>query len=160
MEKLFVMKAGSSFKKCLVLLLMLLNLAVFTAFRPSQEAGGKLLVTVEGLRSNKGVVRITLFDQAEGFPQDSGKARKVVTATPKGNAAHIAFEQLPAGRYAVAILHDENENGKMDTNMVGYPKEGWGASTDNLPTFRAPRFEEAAFALKGPEHHLTVRIRY
>jgi uncharacterized protein (DUF2141 family) len=37
----------------------------------------------------------------------------------------LSFHIKP-GKYAIAVIHDENCNGKLDTNMFGIPKEGYG----------------------------------
>ncbi|WP_051068832.1 DUF2141 domain-containing protein [Cesiribacter andamanensis] len=168
------MQAGNSFKTLLTLLFGI-SLSAFSwqalpvraaldqaasGLEQSPSTSASLHLTVEGLRNNKGLVRISLFNSEDGFPEDNQKALKVLAVAPKGGKAQVAFGSLPAGTYAIALLHDENENGKMDTNLVGYPKEGWGASADQLPTFRAPRFQEAAFELKEPQQQLTIRIRY
>jgi uncharacterized protein (DUF2141 family) len=58
------------------------------------------------------------------------------------------------------VLHDENANAKMDTTLIGLPKEGWGASLNPKPRMRAPRFEEAKFQLAAPSHSLQIEILY
>ena len=54
------------------------------------------------------------------------------------------MNSLPAGRYAVKAFHDENDNGELDTNLVGIPSEGYGFANDPSTTFGPPDFEEAA----------------
>ena len=59
--------------------------------------------------------------------------------------ARCDFEGIPAGTYALVVLHDENMNGKVDTNWIGIPKEGYGFSNDAKASFSAPSFKDASF---------------
>jgi uncharacterized protein (DUF2141 family) len=59
------------------------------------------------------------------------------------------FEGLKPGTYAVSVLHDENANGRLETNFLGIPREGAGISNNASPEFSAPRFNDAAFQLKA-----------
>lgn len=152
------MPAGRSFKGLLILFIIL-GLMPFVVSGQTSSAENKLQVKVEGLGSEKGVVQIALFNQEEGFPGNSSKAYKLVTRPAKGGEVQLSFGSLPPGRYAIAVLHDENSNGQLDTNMVGYPKEGYGASNNNLPLFRAPNFGEAAFEVGKSEQSLIIRLR-
>lgn len=159
MEKYYDMPLGRYCKQ-LCYSLGVVALLSLTSFQdPDTLGGSKLQVKVEGLRSEKGVVRIALFNKEEGFPGGNQHAFKVLTHSAKGGVVQAVFHDLPAGRYAIAVLHDENENGKLDTNLVGYPKEGYGASNNVIPMFRAPNFQEAAFEVRKAEERLTILIR-
>jgi uncharacterized protein (DUF2141 family) len=61
----------------------------------------------------------------------------------------IVIQDLPAGNYAIASYHDENGNGKLDTNALGMPEEGYGFSNDARGTFGPPKFSEAVFEFDG-----------
>ncbi|MBW3546147.1 MAG: DUF2141 domain-containing protein [Bacteroidetes bacterium] len=119
-----------------------------------------ITVAIEGVKGSKGVLRLTVFDKEEGFPGDSQKALRLISVPAKAGKLEVVIDKLPAGKYAVALLHDENENGELDTNLVGYPKEGYGASNNQLPTFRAPSFAEAAFQVPLADEALPILIRY
>ena len=62
--------------------------------------------------------------------------------------------------YAVAVLHDENDNAKMDFNFLGMPLEGYGFSNDASALFGPPSFSAAAFRLTARASHVSVKIRY
>ncbi|WP_224997508.1 DUF2141 domain-containing protein [Cesiribacter sp. SM1] len=159
MEKSREKKPGPGFRGWLVVLAGILVLSTAAAWQKN-EATHSIIVKVEGARNNKGVIRLALFNKGEGFPTDGKKAIRNITVPASEGAVQMVVEGLPAGRYAISLLHDENENGNLDTNVVGYPKEGYGASNNNLPTFRAPNFDEAAFDLKSARQELIVRLRY
>ncbi|GGD20817.1 DUF2141 domain-containing protein [Aureimonas glaciei] len=109
-----------------------------------------LALTIAGARSTDGVVSICLWSDGQNFP-DCGKSktaeRRTVAASALGKP--IVFSGLKPGTFAISALHDENDNGKLDTNLIGIPKEGIAVSNDAMPKFSAPRFAETAFALTG-----------
>ncbi len=70
----------------------------------------------------------------------------------------MTFNGLKDGVYAVAIIHDENGNGALDTNPLGIPTEGVGAST-NPRVFGKPKFDQAQFTLKG-NASITIETKY
>jgi uncharacterized protein (DUF2141 family) len=66
----------------------------------------------------------------------------------------------PAGSYAPVVLHDENMNGKLDTNWLGVPKEGYGFSNDARASVGAPSFDDASFVYHGATLELTISLHY
>ena len=63
--------------------------------------------------------------------------------------ARCDFADIPPGTYALAVIHDENSNGKLDTNWLGIPTEGYGFSNDAKALLGAPSFAAASFAYDG-----------
>ena len=96
------------------------------------EGSSTLTVQVTGARNTKGRIGVLLFESAQGFPNDNSKAvrQQTVDIEPSTLSGQAVFKNLPHGTFAVAVLHDENGNGKMDKNLMGIPKEGYGASNN------------------------------
>ncbi len=69
------------------------------------------------------------------------------------------FKNIPDGIYAIALFHDENQNAKLDENMLGIPKEGFGFSNNPKATFSEPTFDEAKFVLKNLKN-LYIEVQY
>jgi uncharacterized protein (DUF2141 family) len=116
-------------------------------------------VTVTGLRSAKGQVLACLTAHADAFP-DCDKdplARKLTV--PAAPEVHLDFGAVPAGRYAVSVIHDENSNGKLDTRLM-IPREGYGFSRDAAVRMGPPKFDSAAVAVEGETVRLAIRMRY
>ncbi len=68
---------------------------------------------------------------------------------------------MPAGTYAVGVFHDEDNDGEMDTSIVGRPREGWGVSNDVPPRrFGAPEFAPSSFEFDGTRKTIRVTLRY
>ena len=145
---------------------LLLALAASVTFPESpvraqqaSEPRAVLKVHVEGLRNRRGDLRLGVFDSAGGFPRDRASA---LFWRSLGAAADVkSFEvELPPGRYAVVVLHDENSNKKLDTNLIGIPKEGHGVSNNPKPKRRAATYREAAFDLAADGAEVTVSMQY
>lgn len=137
-------------KRFFAITLMVLALGVLPAL------AADLLVTVEKVIPGKGSVLLELDNAPAGWDD---KAKPVATASVPAAEAGVAyvFKDLPPGRYALAVVDDENGNGKLDTNFIGIPKEGFGFS-NNLHLQRKPIFEEAAFQLEDRGGSIVIQL--
>jgi uncharacterized protein (DUF2141 family) len=127
---------------------------------PSPETS-TLIVEVVGLRNARGKVDALLFRSADGFPDEESKAiADDVQIDPKTLTARIVFERVPPGPAAVTVLHDENMNEKLDRNLFGIPREGYGASNNPKKRARAPTFAEAQFSVSRPAETIQIRVIY
>ena len=120
----------------------------------------EVTVTVSGLRNDKGDVLLSLFRSKDGFPEDPSKAFRTFQASSSTKGVKAIWAEVPYGTYAVAALHDENRNKKLDKGWFGIPKEGTGASNNPNPKRRAPRFDEAKVTLDRDRVRLRILIRY
>lgn len=119
----------------------------------SQSSAAPLTIDLKGVRKQTGTVKIKVVDSAEAY---DGKAKGVAGEVwkPDGESRQFRFD-LPAGQYAVMVVHDANDNGKMDSNVIGIPTEPYGFS-NNPRVMRKPTFEETRFAL--PAAGTAIRI--
>ncbi len=138
----------------IALILCILTCISFTA--PT----GTVTVEVTNLRSNNGYVLVSLYDTPEAFPKNAERAVGKGKVKITGGKATISFNNLPQGRYASAILHDENNNLKMDLNSVGLPQEGYGFSNNAKGFLGPPSFSKAAFTLDGPVKNISIKASY
>jgi uncharacterized protein (DUF2141 family) len=140
----------------------LLLCAPFPSLTAQTKDAGTLRVRVTGARNTKGKIGVTLFQNAQGFPDDTSKAirQQSVEIDPNTMSAQVTFKDVPQGTWAVSVLHDENGNGKMDKNFVGMPKEGYGASNNPKKKKRAPSFDEAKFSLNASEQTVEIYLIY
>ena len=119
---------------------------------------GRLDVAVDHLRSAKGTLRLCLTADPDNFPACVDDAEAVTRTVPAGDHA-IRFDALPRGDYALAVIHDENDNARLDT-FAGIPREGFGFSRNPAIGFGPPRFAAARFAIAGDAAVQQVRMRY
>ena len=120
---------------------------------------GQLDLSVENLRSADGLLQVCVTREARPFPDcdgDPGARRLTESAARPGR---MRFTALPSGAYAVAVIHDENGNGRLDTRF-GLPTEGFGFSRNPQSMFGPPAFSRAEFAVGGTETGQTVKLRY
>ncbi len=125
---------------------------------PAASPPARLDLGLEGLRSGRGVVRICLTREPDHFPdcQSDPGARH---ATVRAGEPVPRFDDLPSGDYAVALFHDENDNGRLD-RVAGIPTEGVGFSNNPRLIFGPPRFVESSFAVTDLPIDETVRVKY
>lgn len=128
------------------------------AAAPMAESGGPLEIEMTGLRSAKGVVRLCLVQDPGDFP-DCREGKGALKRTLPATNPRIRLEGLPAGDYAIAVIHDANGNSKLDT-MLGIPREGFGFSRNPAIRFGPPRYKDARFTLGADAQRQQVRIRY
>jgi len=103
----------------------------------------------------------SLFSKEDGFPSSAEKSDKRVWTQHKSDKAICKFRNVNAGEYAVAVMHDEDKNGELNTSMVGRPQEGWGVSK-NLPArrFGPPKYDDAKFKYAGGQMTIDIKLRY
>ncbi|MCJ8159827.1 DUF2141 domain-containing protein [Sphingomonas sp. LaA6.9] len=121
-------------------------------------APGSLELDFAGLRSATGLIRICLTTSPKGFP-DCKADPSAITRTLGAEQHNTRFDALPAGDYAVSVIHDENANARLDT-FAGIPREGFGFSRNPVITFGPPSFKAARFAIAATPVKQTVRLRY
>ena len=121
------------------------------------DAGISLHVT--GLRSARGQVLVCLTRNKAAFPDCSRDAHAVRRVVPAAQAAEIDLGTVLPGTWAIALLHDENGNGRADM-MLMLPREGFGFSRDPALRLGPPAFARAAFAVGAAPVRQTIRMRY
>ncbi len=128
---------------------------LWVSFQPL-FAQQQMTVVIQKIRSDKGVIRLTLFTKEADYMKifSFGKA-----VPAKKNELSITFDNLPAGQYAITVLHDENDNGKLDSNFLGIPKEGVGFSNNASATFGPPSWEKAKFKLEDSKPR-AIALKY
>ncbi len=128
---------------------------LFLALLASTLVAQKLVVKIENVKDDQGQVAVALFNNGGDFPKNRFQGK--MTPAKKGEV-EVIFENLPAGEYAISILHDANKNEKMDSNLLGMPKEGYGFSNNAMGTMGPPSFEKAKFTLTS--NPITIKMKY
>jgi uncharacterized protein (DUF2141 family) len=121
---------------------------------------GEVVITVTDLRNSKGVVRACMTTREDIFPKcikDPESHRAVV---PAGDKVEIRFTGVKPGKYAIALLHDENNNGKADRAIGMMPKEGYGFSRDAPVRMAPPKFRDAVFDFAESTQRMVIKMRY
>jgi uncharacterized protein (DUF2141 family) len=124
---------------------------------PARAEPGVVTVTVAGVRSHAGSVLVALCDRATFLAPTCRYAGKS-PASP--GAVTVRITGVPPGIYAAQAFHDENDNGKIDRNFLGIPREGLGFSNDAKMRFGPPSFDDAAFSLGPNGGSIGFALRY
>jgi uncharacterized protein (DUF2141 family) len=135
----------------------LLTITAITS--PAQSTTCALTIHVDGFRNQKGELGVTVFKSPDGWPEDNNKALTHGGHPFSGNQGTVQL-QLAPGRYAVAVIHDENANHKLDRNFMNIPKEGFGFSNNPRVLLTAPSFDTAAFQFACPSAEMSIHLIY
>ena len=118
-------------------------------------------VKIQNISNNSGVIACAIFESKEGFPSKFLKfASKTMLTQIRGKDASFEFSDIKPGKYAITVIHDENLNGELDTNLFGIPTEGYGFSSGAEVTFSAPSFSDAVFSYDGGHLQMSISLNY
>lgn len=120
-----------------------------------------LTVAIDGLKSQRGQVCLTLFSNDQGFPSSSNRALKAqCVKVAAGTSVAATFRNLPAGSYAVAVIHDANGDGALNRAFLGIPTEGFGFSRNPKVRLGPPRFKDSVISVAGPATTTRIQLQY
>lgn len=129
--------------------------------RPSpMPSENRIEAEAVNLRNSNGSLRCALFGSRDGFPNDSKAAVASTAVRIENRRAACVFPNLPPGSYALAVLHDENDNDRMDYNFMGLPVEGYAFSNDARGILGPPTFDAAKFIYTGGALTVPIGLRY
>ncbi|NVN16855.1 DUF2141 domain-containing protein [Muricauda sp. HICW] len=131
-------------------LLLILLLPVFCF------AQNTLSVQVNNVPSGHGSVKVAIYDSDDSFLSFDQVLRSDSVNADMGSVV-LHISDLPAGEYALAIFHDENDNGKLDTNWLGIPREKVAFSKAKMKTFGPPKFKECSFKMSS-DHEIHIDL--
>lgn len=123
-------------------------------------ASSTLIVHVNGIHTSKGVIRLLIFNSQDGWPDVRDKSFRHASLPANGSAVTFTIPNVPAGSYAISVLHDENENHKLDRDLFGRPKEGIGFGNNPKIGFTKPGLRESSVQVAGRTAETTVNLRY
>ena len=124
----------------------------------SETGKGNLKVVIKNLVNDKGNVKIALFNSEENYSDKKAVPFRVMQIEIKGKQAEYVFEKLSYGEYAFKLFHDENNNGVMDTNLVGIPTEEYAFSNNAKGSFGPAKYAKAKFILDKPELVMNIEM--
>lgn len=119
-----------------------------------------LTVEITGIRNNKGSIRLAFFTDNTSFRNDNPEFEKVLSKkNMENNSITVSFDKIPPGTYGIAMLDDEDEDGKMRYNFLGVPREGFGFSNLYHTGYRRPSFDDFKFKF-FENKSVQIRVRY
>ena len=115
-----------------------------------------LTVKITNIKTSEGEIAVALYNAEKKFMKSSYKTK---TGKAVAGTVEIIFENIPQGQYALSVMHDENENEKLDTNLFGIPKEGFGFSNNAMGKFGPPSFEKAKIEITSSKE-ISIKLKY
>ncbi|MCX8491449.1 MAG: DUF2141 domain-containing protein [Cyclobacteriaceae bacterium] len=115
-----------------------------------------LTVHILNIKDDSGQIAIAVYNSDKSFMKTRYQGK--VTKANKGEV-EVIFENLPVGFYSLSVMHDSNENGKLDSNFFGVPKEGFGFSNNAIGSLGPPHFEKARIDLPS-DKKISITLKY
>jgi uncharacterized protein (DUF2141 family) len=120
------------------------------------SAAQDLEVIIKNVSGEAGTLMVGLFDSEKTFLKKAVRSEKILAQT---GSVRAVFKGVEQGVYAISVFHDVNGNGKLDTNFMGIPKEGFGFSNDAKAMFGPASFAKAKFKCPSAEP-VNVTMKY
>jgi len=128
-----------------------------TSFSYAQNS--RQTVVLSGLGKKKGTLYVAWYNQEANFKNQMEPVFSQSLVVGAQEEVSVIFENIPSGRYAIAVLLDQDGNKKMSTNLLGIPREKYGFSNNVYPAFRAANWKEASFELKNTDGEIRIRMK-
>jgi len=144
----------------LALLLTLLSQSpdAGTQAPPPPAAPPSVTVRISGFKSDLGKAWVLVFKD-DAFPTKRDQAIVSRFVPIVGGKATLTFDVTGTEEIAIAVIHDENDNAKLDTNFIGIPNEGLGSTRDAKGFMGPPKWKDAKVRVSNGLT-LDVPIRY
>lgn len=121
----------------------MITMGLMLGMIPSKKDEVTITVTIGSLRNENGYISVALHNGETEFPGEDAFMMQSVEA--EDGSVEVVFKNVPAGEYAIAVMHDENGNEELDFNSYGMPIEGYGFSNEAQGEQGPPSFDDAAF---------------
>ena len=126
----------------------------------NKKCQNNLKVKIIGIKKKQGQLCLSLFNCKQGFPNNGNKAIKTYSIEVTDTQATIHFSNLEAGSYAVAVFHDENNDGVLNFNWLGIPIEGFGFSNNPRILKGIPKFKDSAVMVNDSDTNIEIKLKY
>ncbi|HSE79985.1 MAG TPA: DUF2141 domain-containing protein [Alphaproteobacteria bacterium] len=139
-----------------------LAVAAVSLIAGHRAVAAELRVIVNGVRSGEGRIMVDVYASEAKYKANAGKGggdfRIDVPARPGSITAVIA--NVATGRFGATVIHDENANGALDTNFLGIPREGVGASNNAKGSLGPPGYSDMQFSVADGGTTITIDLDY
>jgi len=127
---------------------------LFASLSANADEGASRIELRAHFEERGGSVRCGLFTRAGWLK----KPLRAAAAKASSSPALCVFENVPPGTYGISAFHDQNDNHKLDTNVIGVPSEDYGASNNARGVFGPPSFDDARFEYKAGTKRLQAKL--
>ncbi len=150
----------SKMRKSIFFLIILLFSYMASQLAYSEHLTGNLKVVVSGLKVNRGLVSVGLYNDRKSFlSRGTMEPFLKAKATVEDYRAEYIFKDIPYGEYTIKFYHDENNNGRIDFDFLHIPIEPYGFSNNAKGFFGLPKYSKAKFEMKIEEAVMDLTLR-
>ena len=143
------------------LLKLSICLFLWQAASPALHTKSGIEIIIPNLNSMDGQVGILVFQEKDGYPDQFEQALESMLVPIDKIPFSIGIDNLLPGKYVITVMHDKNGNGKLDKNLFGIPKEGYGVSNNpSSQKFGPPKWEEGLIHLTQDQLKIEVQMKY
>lgn len=132
-------------------------LVLFMALTEVGLQAQTLNIVLENIRSSEGEISLTVYEYEDTWLDENIEANVFSKSKISDGMMMVRIELEHPGLYAVAVLDDEDADGRMRSNLIGYPREGFGFSNNVHVRFSRPEFDECVMEVKSDT---TIHIRF
>ena len=118
-----------------------------------------LVIEIDNVQSTSGVLWVGVYSSAETFLDKDKAILKRVEINHPGTVSLYVSDLSYGDDYAIAVLHDLNNNGDLDRNFFGIPTEPFAFSGQIYSSWRAPRFDEVKFRFDPTHNALRLQLK-
>ncbi|WP_374357005.1 DUF2141 domain-containing protein [Chitinimonas sp.] len=115
----------------------------------------ELTITVDNIKSDHGQILVAAYGKDQFLKQPVAVGRAVAAS----GKVVLTLNALPEGELAVSVIHDEDSNGKLNTNLLGMPTEPYGFSNDAAGQFGPPSFDQAKIQIVAGSNATQLKLR-
>jgi len=130
------------------------TLAAFAMVGVTAANAADVTIVIKNVESSEGQVNVAVYDSEAGL-KESSSYRAIRQAAVEGTM-EIVFKDMPAGEYGVMLFQDLNGNEKLDSNLLGIPKEPWSASLLGRSVFGKPGWADINFKLPEAGDRISI----
>jgi uncharacterized protein (DUF2141 family) len=125
-----------------------------------QAFSQSLEIEIAHIRNTRGTLHLAFYRDAESFDSDSPFYNQKIQKDEIIDGALTVKIEMDTGTYGIALLDDENNNGLMDYNLVGIPREGFGFSDYAFSCRKRPKFSDFDFHFNHEPKIIHIMVRY
>jgi len=146
-------------KKTIVLSINLLMGLLFICLASYIQSQRVTEIKVTDIRSAKGKILLNVFKDNASYDDEKPYKKLIFDKKEIINGTLVLHCDLEPGVYGFTMVDDENDNGKIDKNFIGIPKEGFGFSNFFMEKMKKPTFDDFKVDLKS-QPKIVIKVKY
>ena len=137
--------------------ILLLGILIVLGFNYSSNTIS-INLHIQQVKNARAPIRIAMYRSIDKFPKENGYYKAFVFTPNATGEVQYTIQEVEPGDYAFAFFQDLNANGKLGTNIFGYPNEPFCFSNNVKPLFSAPDFSDCKMSLNAQNKDVFVRL--